>query len=357
MIKNKCIFRYINTCSRCRMIADENQQYCKVHSNNINLIYNIVNNVFIYNKINCDQKNIYKLFEYIYDNDEIYTKELVFKSCLSTLFTKKNKLLSIYPDIDKTLDINEIIEKIIKLSINTYNILKNHKDKIIKILIFFVNNNIKDKSENIEDPFTFELIEDIPKNKLFKFKQKNHVYAFDILEFKYFIDNYGKWNPYTKEELSELILNKIETFIYINNLNINEIEEKYKQNTIIQCYTTVSQALEKIGFYNNVEWFLKFKLEDIKKIVKSFHYISNDIPEHIYYIRNINTIKDFCNEVIILYENGNSKFLLCCMFIKSLALYSNDFYNNIPEWLTEIISPIRLMQRNDIYYLIHLLEY
>ena len=71
----------------------------------------------------------------------------------------------------------------------------------------------------------------------------------------------------------------------------------------------------------------------------------------------IEEIKKVCNEVIILYENGNSRFLLCCMFIKALALYSDDFYNNIPEWLTEIISPIRLMQRNDIYYLIHLIEY
>jgi len=45
------------------------------------------------------------------------------------------------------------------------------------------------------------------------------------------------------------------------------------------------------------------------------------------------------------------------MFIKSLALYSEDFYNNIPEWLTDIINPIRVVQRNNIYYLIQLLEY
>jgi len=339
------------------MNSIDKYEYCKVHQNNNNIVYNIINNVFIKNKINCNQYDFYNLFEYINNNDEIYTKELVFKSCLNTLFTKKNKLINIFPFINKSLTLNEIIDEITRLSLNTKKLLDNHKNKINKILNFFVNNSIKGIPENIEDPFTFELIDDIPKKRLFKFKQNNHIYAFDALEFKYFITNYNKYNPYTKEDLSKLIIKKLDTFIYINKLDINEIEEKYKQNTIIQCYTKVSQLIEKIGFYNNVEWFLKFKLEEIKMIAKSFHYISFDIHDHIYYIKNINTIKDFCNEVILLFEDGNSRFLLCCMFIKALALYSEDFYNNIPEWLTEIINPIRLTERNNIYYLIQLLEY
>ena len=40
-----------------------------------------------------------------------------------------------------------------------------------------------------------------------------------------------------------------------------------------------------------------------------------------------------------LFENGNNEFLLCCNFIKSIALYSDDFYNNIPEWLSDIETP------------------
>ena len=357
MKKEKCIYRYINTCTRCHMNVIDNYEYCKIHQNNNNIIYNIINKVFNKNKINCSQSDLYNLFEYINNSEEIYTKDLIFKSCLNILFTKKNRLLNIFPYINKTITINEIIEEILRLSLNTKRLIDNHKNKINKILKFFVNNSIKDIPENIEDPFTFELINDIPKKKLFKFKQNNHTYAFDALEFKYYITNYNKYNPYTKEELSKLIINKLDTFIYINKLNINEIEEKYKQNTIIQCYTKVSQLIEKIGFYNNVEWFLKFKLYDVKLIAKSFHYISFDIHDHIYYINNINTIKDFCNEIILLFEDGNSQFLLCCMFIKALALYSDDFYNNIPEWLTDIINPIRLMERNNIYYLIQLLEY
>jgi len=356
-MKNKCIFRYINTCTRCSMNS-ENSEYCKVHFNNSNIIYNIVDTVFVKNKINCNQSYLYKLYEYIQNDDEIYTKELMFKACLKMLFTKKSKLLMMYPYLNDSLSVNQIIDEIAKLSENTNRMIRENRNKINKIVNFFVNNIYNNlKPENLEDPFTFDDIIDIPSKRLFKFKENNHVYAFDVLEFKYYINNYDRINPYTKKELSELILNKINTFIHINNLDINEIETKYKQHTIMQCYTKVSQLLEKIGFYNNVEWFLKIKLEDIHLIIRTFHYISIDIPEHRYYMKRISDIKEFCDEIIKLFENGTDNFLLCCMFIKSLALYSDDFYNNIPEWLTDIINPIRVVQRNNIYYLIQLLEY
>jgi hypothetical protein len=32
--------------------------------------------------------------------------------------------------------------------------------------------------------------------------------------------------------------------------------------------------------------------------------------------------------------------MLCCNFIKSIALYSDDFYNNIPDWMADIEMPI-----------------
>ena len=74
MRKEKCIFRYINTCTRCHMNSIDKYEYCKVHQNNNNIVYNIINNVFIKNKINCNQYDFYNLFEYIdlHDNHSVY---------------------------------------------------------------------------------------------------------------------------------------------------------------------------------------------------------------------------------------------------------------------------------------------
>jgi hypothetical protein len=53
------------------------------------------------------------------------------------------------------------------------------------------------------------------------------------------------------------------------------------------------------------------------------------------------------DEIIRLFEEGNNRFLLCCYFIKALALYSDDFYNNLPNWLIEIVNPVIFINRTD----------
>ena len=61
------------------------------------------------------------------------------------------------------------------------------------------------------------------------------------------------------------------------------------------------------------------------------------------YFNNItdnNIFYDFAREIIKLFENGNDNFMLCCHFIKSIALYNDDFYNNIPDWMADIEMPI-----------------
>jgi len=86
---------------------------------------------------------------------------------------------------------------------------------------------------------------------------------------------------------------------------------------------------------------------------------------------NDNTIFfDFAREIIKLFENGNSQFLLCCNFMKALSIYNNDFYNNLPDWMVDIESPIiidthrsynfnnynRIINNMDIIYLINIIE-
>jgi hypothetical protein len=65
---------------------------------------------------------------------------------------------------------------------------------------------------------------------------------------------------------------------------------------------------------------------------------SNDIPENANYFNNITEdtlIFDFCKDAIKLFKECNEElYILCCNFIKSMAMCSNNFYENIPLWLT-----------------------
>jgi hypothetical protein len=344
----KCIYRYFDTCAKCNKNSLNFDKYCKTHMNFENCIYDLVDELFEYN-IDVDVKSIYSLYEYI-QNNNIYTKDLIFKSALTILFSKK-KLSKIYEKYNIGKKQN-IIDFIFELNKKTFYILKNFNKKKYILSYFLKKLIIKQDSQNLEDPFTYE-----PINSLsFKYKDKNnHIYAFNALELKHYLLNYGNTNPYTKEIIEDNIINKLDKFIYYNGLDLNSIKEKYKATSIIQLYTEVSQLIEKIGFYNNVQWFLKINnYTKIKKIIKSFHIISNDIPESKKYFINIieeNFDFDFCNEIIKLFKEGDKHFLLCCIFIKTLALYSNDFYDNMPSWLSDITVSYRLYQVHNFFIL------
>lgn len=366
---NRCIYRQVNTCIKCNNNSLYDTNYCFVHKNNNIELYEIINNsVKSIDKIT--QEDIYSIFSYIYENKNIYTKDIIFKSCLIHLFSKKIYLENIYPHLDLyDLTIKNVIEKIYLLNQNTYNLIKYNKNILEKIKYFLIRNFIKPEKytsicyNNIIDPFTFEPIETIPKQQQFIYKDKsNNFYIFDILELYYYITNYNNnTNPFTKEIFDNITLLKIKRQIEFYNLDINTIVLKYKPHNIIQSFTKVSQELEKIGFYNNVEWFLKLSKKQIQSIIRSFHYIAIDNPENLQYIVNIhenNYHIDFANEIIKLFENGNSRFLLCCLFIKALALHSEDFYNNLPSWINDINTPQSyILNIRDIYYLVNILEY
>jgi len=352
---NICIFRNINNCRCCNYKAKKN--YCNLHINNRNIIYEIIYEAIGSKQIKTNQ-DIYEIFKYIYENDKIYIKELIFKKILTTLFIKSKSLKNIYPNLN---NINEIYN----LNLNTYNIDKklkknNYKElKKIKniILLYLLKNHIYNYNItyiNSNDPFTFDLIEDIPIKERFIFKDNENNYCFRANEFKYFIAKNGNWNPYTKNLISYHIINKLT--LYINYFKLELINEN-KWTTLNQAYTDVSQLIEKIGFYTNTDWFLKLTSKQIKNIIKIFKLISknnnyfNDINEE-------NIFYDFAKEIMNLFEDGNSKFFLCCNFMKSLGLYSNDFYNSLPEWLSDIENPIIITNnRNyEILYLINIID-
>jgi len=105
-----------------------------------------------------------------------------------------------------------------------------------------------------------------------------------------------------------------------------------------RCFTNNG----KIGFYNNPMWLLKLTSKQIRGIIKTFKLATRDNTGNDYFndITDNNIFYDFARDIIKLFENGNDNFMLCCNFIKSIALYSDDFYNNIPDWMADIEMPI-----------------
>ena len=72
------------------------------------------------------------------------------------------------------------------------------------------------------------------------------------------------------------------------------------------------------------------------------------------YFNNIddnNIFYDFAKEIIRLFEDGNSNFLACCIFMKAISVYSNDFYNSLPEWIADIETPLIIIDNSNLFYL------
>jgi len=134
-MNNFCIFRNVNDCKNCFFKTKYNK-YCNIHINNKNIIYEIINKAIGIRQIK-NSYDIYEIFRYIYDNDDIYVKELIFKKIINSLFNKIYKLLILYPYLKNNnyRNINELINKIYNLNKRTYelkinNIIKKIKNKI-----------------------------------------------------------------------------------------------------------------------------------------------------------------------------------------------------------------------------------
>ena len=345
---NICIYRQHNSCAQC-YFNSKIDNYCSIHSNNYNTIYKIINDAIGRNEINI--REIYNIFKYIYNNDKIYTKEFIFKACLKTLYSNLYYLKSVFNKYIITSKENiDIIHIIYLINLKTYNIEKEYYNKHKILYRFFITNIIKKHKynpniilNNNEDPFTLDNINELDKNELFIYSENNETnYFFIATELKYFIDTNGGWNPYTKQELSETIIKNLNYFIKYFKLNKKNTLNKYEWSSIHQAFTDVSQIIEKIGFYNDTKWLLKLTSNQIKNIIKTFKLVSREYQGIENYYLNItdnNIFYDFARETIKLFENGNDNFILCCNFIKSIALYSDDFYNNIPEWMVDIETP------------------
>jgi hypothetical protein len=309
------------------------------------------------------------MYNYILKNtpesDDIFINILFIDLLKMIPFSKLTNIYKNYINNDsitdnsiKILNMNKnaIYTQIYLLNYNTFNF--NNKCNINN-LIYFQNIvkykllcnsnsvNAKDTYNNLlneEDVFTSININDIHPRKLFTINDDKGIYAFDIVELEYFVreclkNNIEPYNPYTREKLNNKIIWMMNMKIKYNN--IQKKTDECRWTTEMNAYTDLSIEIERRGFYNNPEWFKKMSTVDFFKCIKLFRDFSCNIEESKRYFLKINNdtldtlTYDFCKESIKMFNECNDDlYILCCNYMKSLALCSNDFYNNIPDWLS-----------------------
>jgi len=346
----KCICRNKRSFNVCNKYSKKNSVFCKNHANENIVIYKIYYKIFG-SKTHITMNDIYNLYKYITDNiTEIdYEEEkpgFLFIKMLKIIPYKILLLICKKYLQKKKYKKREIYEFLHELNEKTYKISNKHKIKIIqdKYKFYLLSRDIdSDAIINTEDLFSCEDINSISKNRLFIINDINGCYAFDVVELDFFIkkcNEEGKepYNPYTRTKISDDIIWKLGKFIEYNNIIPRELGYRWDNN--MHAFTDLSIELERRGFYNSPEWLNKMSIDDILKTVKYFKDFSLEIEESNNYFNDIsdsNTVFNFCKEGIkMLKECKDDLYILCCNFIKSLAMCSNDFYENIPTWMSGI---------------------
>jgi hypothetical protein len=308
--------------------------------------------------------DIYTIYKYIVDSTE--QSDDVFINILFIDLLKMipaGKLSNIYKNyINKdSITKNELYNQIYLLNYKTHTF--NNKcnvnnliefQNIAKYKMLCVREGVNDNFLNDDDLFTTASITDIHPNRLFTIKDAKGTYGFDIVELEYFVrkclvDNVAPYNPYTRETLDEKIIWRLNMKLKYHN--IAKKKDECIWTTDMNAYTDLSIEIEKRGFYNNPEWFKNMSRTDFLKCIKLFRDFSSNVEESKKYLINISEDRftyDFCEESIKLFNECNDDlYILCCNYMKSLALCSNEFYNNIPDWLSTYETPSYISNVNN----------
>ncbi len=358
--KIRCIYRKKKCFHICNKTVIKNSFYCchHIHSKK-KYLCKIFFNVFE-DRHELTLNDIYRLYKYIVENtsenDDIFIN-ILFIDLLKMVSI--DKLSCIYKDYIDKFDITAkpaLYANIYLLNKNTYlfsnkcntNTLIEFQNIVRYKLLSIDNTSVSASYLNDTDVFSLQDVRDIHPRKLFTIKDIKGAYAFDIVELEYFVrkcvnDNVAPYNPYTREEFSDKIVWRLNKQIQYNN--IIKKSDDCLWTTDMNAYTDLSIEIERRGFYNNPEWFKKMSQKDFLKCIKLFRDFSNNIEESKRYFVNLGSgfsvaspsstfIYSFCKECIKMFNECNDDlYILCCNFMKSLALCSNDFYNNIPDWL------------------------
>ena len=374
--KIRCVYRKKKCFHICNKTAIKNSFYCchHIHSKKKHLCKIFFN--VLEDRHEITLTDIYKIYVYIIkntrENDDIFIN-ILFIDLLKMI--PIDKLSCIYKDYINNYTITANQKRIPEIHSKIY-LLNKHTHLYSKkcnlgVLIEFQNiikyrllcnanaANTADAANaanylNNDDVFSLQSINSIHPRKLFTIKDIKGVYAFDIVELEYFVrkclkDNVEPYNPYTREAFGDKIIWRLNKQIQYNN--IRKKSDDCRWTTDMNAYTDLSIEIERRGFYNNPEWFKKMSRRDFLKCIKLFRDFSSNVEESKRYFISIRDASgtsstsgdasslaftyDFCKESIRMFNECNDDlYILCCNFMKSLALCSNDFYNNIPEWLS-----------------------
>ena len=353
----RCIYRKKKCFRLCNKKTIKNSNYCCYHIHSkkkylCKIFYNIFEDKYALNTY-----DIYKMYKYIYEdpsNDGDAFINILFIDLLKIIpITKLTNIYENYIDNETFTNKNTIYNKICLLNYNTYlfsnkcnkNILK-YFQNVVKYKLLCIQNSSNCKFLNDEDLFTTENINNIDANMLFTIKDIKGTYAFNIVEFEFFVrkclnDNVLPYNPYTREVLHDKIIWRLDMKMKYHN--IAKRKDKCLWTTDMNAFTDLSIEIERRGFYNNPEWFKKMTRNDLLKCIKLFRDFSSNVEESKKYLVNIEDdtfIFDFCKESIRMFnECKDDLYILCCNYMKSIALCSNDFYCNLPEWLSTYETP------------------
>lgn len=367
--RTRCIYRKKKCFHICNKTAIKNTLYCcyHIHSKKKHLckiFYNILEDRHC-----LTVQDIYKIYIYILENttesDDIFIN-ILFIDLLKMI--KVEKLSAVYKDyFDNHTAVaavaKDIYAKIYELNKNTHlfskrcnlNTLMGFQD-VVRYKVLCSDATIANYL-NEADVFTMENIRDIPPRRLFTIKDVKGVYGFDIVELEYFVrgcisEGVVPYNPYTREEFDDKVIWRMNMKIKYSHITTKTDDCRW--TTQMNAYTDLSIEIERRGFYNNPEWFKKMPRHDFLKCIKLFQVFSSTIEESKQYFININInininastadddafIYAFCKEGIRLFRECNDDlYILCCNFMKSLAVCSSDFYSNIPDWLSTFETP------------------
>ena len=374
--KIRCIYRKKKCFKLCNRTTIKNTLYCchHIHSKKKHLCKTFFK--LFEDKHDINVNDIYIMYKYILENsqenDDIFINILFIDLLKMIPMVKLSNIYKKYIDNNNINNIDDLVNpkkstkvtkvtKVIKdskkavhdiiylLNYNTYkfnnkcniNMLMQFQNIIKYKLLSNSNSSNFNSFLNEQDVFTYESINDIRPCNLFTIKDIKGTYVFDIVELEYFVrkcitDNVAPYNPYTREILNEKTIWRLN--MQMKYKNITKKKDECRWTTEMNAYTDLSIEIERRGFYNNPEWFKKMSKNDFLKCIKLFRDFSCNIEESKKYFLNIENdtfIYDFCKESIKMFNECNDDlYILCCNYMKSLALCSNDFYTNIPDWLS-----------------------
>ena len=368
--KIRCIYRKKKCFKLCNRTTIKNTLYCchHIHSKKKHLCKTFFK--LFEDKHDINVNDIYIMYKYILENsqenDDIFINILFIDLLKMIPMVKLSNIYKKYIDNNNINNIDDLVNpkkstKVIKdskkavhdiiylLNYNTYkfnnkcniNMLMQFQNIVKYKLLSNSNSSNFNSFLNEQDVFTYESINDIRPCNLFTIKDIKGTYVFDIVELEYFVskcitDNVAPYNPYTREILNEKTIWRLN--MQMKYKNITKKTDECRWTTEMNAYTDLSIEIERRGFYNNPEWFKKMSKNDFLKCIKLFRDFSCNIEESKKYFLNIENdtfIYDFCKESIKMFNECNDDlYILCCNYMKSLALCSNDFYTNIPDWLS-----------------------